>query len=80
MTPLHPDVSRPGEVRLRPDSGGAAFVLRYDAAHFDATTEEIPIADARLRPVWGSRLARVVLISKDRALRGEHRVTIGYAP
>jgi hypothetical protein len=80
MTPLHPDVSRPGEIRLRADSGGAAFVIRYDAARFDATSEEIPIADARLRPVWGTRLARVVLISKDRALRGEHRLTIGYAP
>ena len=80
MTPLHPDVSRQGEVRLRADSGGAAFVIRYDAARFDATTEEIPIADARLRPVWGSRLARVVLVSKDRALRGEHRLTIGYSP
>jgi hypothetical protein len=80
ITPLHPDVSRAGEVRLRADSGGAAFVIRYDAARFDATSEEIPIADARLRPVWGTRLARVVLISKDRALRGEHRLTIGYAP
>jgi hypothetical protein len=80
ITPLHPDVSRAGEVRLRADSGGAAFVIRYDAARFDATSEEIPIADARLRPVWGTRLARVVLISKERALRGEHRLTIGYAP
>ena len=58
----------------------AAFVIRYDAARFDATTEEIPIADARLRPVWGTRLARIVLVAKDRALRGEHHLTIGYAP
>jgi hypothetical protein len=80
MTPLHPDVSRPGEVRLRADSSGATFVIRYDAARFDAANEEIPIADARLRPVWGTRLARVVLVAKDRALRGEHHLTIGYAP
>ena len=78
MTPLRPDVSKAGEVRLRADS--ASFVVRYDAARFDATTEEIPIADARLLPVWGPRLARVVLVSKDRALRGEHRLTIGHAP
>ena len=80
MTPLRPDVSTPGEVRLRADSAGASFVVRYDAARFDATTEEIPIADARLLPTWGPRLARVVLVAKDRALRGEHRLTIGYAP
>jgi hypothetical protein len=80
MTPLRPDVSTPGEVRLRPDSAGASFIVRYDAARFDARTEEIPIADARLLPTWGPRLARVVLVSKDRALSGEHRLTIGYAP
>jgi len=80
MTPLRVDASRPGEIRLRADSGSASFVVRYDAARFDAASEEIPIADARLRPVWGSRLARIVLVSKDRALSGEHRLTIGYAP
>jgi hypothetical protein len=80
MTPLRPDVSMPGEVRLRADSAGASFVIRYDAARFEATAEEIPIADARLLPTWGPRLARVVLVSKDRALRGEHKLTIGYAP
>ena len=80
ITPLRPDVSRPGEIRLREDGLNAAYVVRYDAARFDATTEEIPIADARLRPVWGTRLARVVLVAKDRTLRGEHRLTLGYAP
>ena len=80
MTPLRPDVSRPGEIRLREDGTNAAYVVRYDPARFDATSEEIPIADARLRPVWGARLARVVLVAKDRALRGEHRFTVGYAP
>ena len=80
MTPLRPDVSRPGEVRLQaPGAAGATFMIRYDAARFDATTEEIPIDDARLRPVWGDRLARVVLVSKDRSLRGEQHFDIGYA-
>ena len=78
MTPLRPDVSRAGEVRLQSEAG-PSFVLRYDAARFDATTEEIPIADARLRPVWGDRLARVVLVAKGKALRGEHHIAIGYA-
>jgi hypothetical protein len=81
MTPMRPDVSRAGEIRLRSaDGAGASFVVRYDAARFDATTEEIPIDDARLRPVWGDRLARVVLVSKDRSLRGEQHFSIAYAP
>ena len=80
MTPLRVDVSLPGEVRLRADSAGASFVVRYDAARFDATSEEIPIADARLLPIWGNRIARIVLVSKDRSLRGEQHLTIGYAP
>jgi hypothetical protein len=81
MTPLRPDVSHAGEVRLAPTggAGSSSFVLRYDTARFDATTEEIPIADARLRPVWGDRLARVVLVARDKALRGGHHIEIGYA-
>ena len=80
MTPLAVDVSHAGEVRLRsPDVASPAFVLRYDPARFDATTEEIPIADARLRPIWGARMARVVLVAKHQTLRGEHHLTIGYA-
>jgi hypothetical protein len=81
MTPFRPDVSKAGEVRLQPAAGsGTAFVMRFDAARFDATTEEIPIADARLLPIWGNRLARIVLVSKDKSLRGEHHLTLSYAP
>ena len=80
MTPLRVDVSPPGEVRLRADSANVSFVVRYDAARFDATTEEIPIADARLLPIWGSRIARVVLASRDKALSGEHISPSANAP
>lgn len=81
MTPLVVDISRPGEVHLRatPEGAGGHFVLTYDARAFLATTEEIPISDARLRPVWGDRLARIVLISNSRELRGDHRITVRYA-
>jgi hypothetical protein len=80
MTPLAVDVSHPGEVRLRsPEAAHDEFVLRYDPARFDAASEEIPITDARLLPIWGKRLARVVLVAKGRALQGEHHFTIGYA-
>ena len=80
MTPLRADVSRPARFAFAATAPAESFIVRYDAARFDATSEEIPIADARLLPVWGNRLARVVLVSKDRSLRGEHRLTIGYAP
>jgi len=80
MTPLLVDVSHAGEVRLRaPEEKTPRFVIRYEPARFDATTEEIAIADARLLPIWGPRMARVALVAKDRALRGEHHFTIGYA-
>jgi hypothetical protein len=79
MTPLVVDVSQPGEIRLRAEGTGPAFVVRYDRAQFDATTEEVKIDDARLLPIWGPRLARVVLVSKGRALQGEHHLTLGYA-
>jgi hypothetical protein len=80
MTPLRVDVSRPARFAFAPTAPAHRYAVRYDATRFDATSEEIPIADARLLPVWGNRLARVVLVSKDKGLRGEHRLTIGYAP
>jgi hypothetical protein len=79
MTPLVPETGRPGEVRLRAADGGKSYVLRYDAAKFTATAEEIPIADARLRPIWGTRLARVVLTAKGRTLRDAYRITLRVA-
>jgi hypothetical protein len=80
MTPLLVDVSKPGEVGLRATEGaGPGFVVRYDRAQFDATTEEVKIDDARLLPIWGPRLARVVLTAKGKALEGEHHLTVEYA-
>jgi hypothetical protein len=80
MTPLLVDLSQPGEVRLRATDGtGPGFVVRYDRAQFDATTEEVKIDDARLLPIWGPRLARVVLTAKGKALQGEHHLTVAYA-
>jgi hypothetical protein len=80
MTPLLVDVSQPGEVRLRATDGtGPGFVVRYDRAQFDATTEEVKIDDARLLPIWGPRLARVALAAKGKTLQGEHHLTVAYA-
>ena len=79
MTPLLVDVSAPGEVRLRASSGDGAYTLRYDASKFTASAEEIPIADARLRPIWGERLARIVLTGKGTPPRDSFGISIAYA-
>jgi hypothetical protein len=74
VTPLAPDVSTPGRVVL----GGA--LLLYDARRFTAGVEEKPVTDARLRPVWGERLFRVVLTARDRTVRGSHRLVVRLVP
>jgi hypothetical protein len=56
--------------------GGAGPVLLYDAGRFAASVEERAVTDARLRPVWGERLFRVVLTARDRAARGSHRLVV----
>ncbi len=82
VTPLAPDVSTPGRVVLgrragAPGAAGSATaVLLYDAGRFTAAAEEKALDDARLRPVWGERLYRMVLTARDRAARGSHRVTL----
>jgi hypothetical protein len=81
LSPLSPDVSTPGRVVLGDggaSSGGrrAPAVLLYDPRRFAAAVEEKPIDDARLQPVWGERLFRIVLTARDRALRGSHRVSV----
>jgi hypothetical protein len=76
MTPLLVDVATPGVVHLRAPGGEGHWVVRYDAARFRATAEEIPLADARLRGVWGERLARVVLTATVTAARGDYRLVV----
>jgi hypothetical protein len=83
MTPLRVDAATPGEVHLRApdDSAGAAhYVIRYDASRFRASAEEIPLGDARLRGVWGERLARVVLTGTRTEARDDYRLVVRRAP
>jgi hypothetical protein len=76
MTPLTVDVSSPGEVRLSDPTDGRRYVIAYAASRFGATAEEIPLEDARLRRVWGERLARVTLTGTRASLRDEYRITV----
>jgi hypothetical protein len=87
LTPLAPDVSAPGRVRLASAATGTAAegvaaraVLLYDGARFTAVVEEKVLEDARLRRVWGERLYRLVLTARSRARRGAHRLTLRAAP
>jgi hypothetical protein len=76
MTSMLVDVSRSGEVHLRAKGASHDNVLRYDATKLKASTEEIPIRDARLHPVWGDRLARVVLTSITSVASDSYHIVI----
>ncbi|HSD66997.1 MAG TPA: heparinase II/III family protein [Vicinamibacteria bacterium] len=78
VTPLAPDVSTPGRVTLARRGGppGAGPVLLYDARQFSASAEEKAVTDARLRPVWGDRLFRIVLTARRPVVRGSHRLAV----
>jgi hypothetical protein len=83
VTPLAVDATSPGRVVLRfpaapQASRGAAsaLVLAYDPARFSAAVEQRVVDDARLRPIWGERLARVILAAHKAALRGSHRIVL----
>jgi hypothetical protein len=75
VTPLRADAATPGRVLL--SGGGApAHVLLYDPERFSASVEERAVDDSRLRPVWGERLARIVLAGRVASTRGAHRIVV----
>ena len=83
LTPLAADVATPGRVVLSPTGGvpvsaggEAGHVLLYDGKRFTATVEEKSVTDARLRPIWGDRLFRIVLTARHRSRRGSHRIVV----
>ncbi len=52
------------------------LVVRYDPAVFSATVEPIAVEDARLKPVWGDRVYRVVLTARSPRAAGEWTLTM----
>ena len=83
LTPLRADLATRGRVALSlpgraPVSAGgeAGHVLLYDGKRFTASVEEQAVTDARLRPIWGDRLFRVVLTARESSVRGSHRVVV----
>ena len=70
------DTSRPGLLlcagRRRP------LAIRYDPQRFSPKVEPVAIDDARLGPVWGERVYRIVLEAQGAGARG--RWTLEMAP
>ena len=62
------DVTTPGQLRLAGPERD--LLVDYDADGWEATTEELPIDDARMSPVWGKSIARVLLRAKTPAQNG----------
>ncbi len=65
LTPCSVDTSTPGTLKLSAvalpggRTSGAAHLI-YDAAKLAVTVEDIAIDDARMGPVWGERLSRIL--------------------
>jgi hypothetical protein len=65
ITPCTVDASTPGIIKLSEAelpvgrTTGAAKLI-YDAVKLAVTVEDIPINDARMGPVWGQRLSRIL--------------------
>jgi hypothetical protein len=67
------DTSTPGTLRL----AGARrdLVVEYDADAFAVETERIEIDDARMSPVWGEFVTRVLLTATNPSAQGSATIT-----
>lgn len=68
------DASQPGVLRCA--SPTRDLLVHYDARTFSPTVEEIDITDARLQPVWGERIYRVILAAREPQQQGAWTLTI----
>jgi hypothetical protein len=71
MTPCRIVQSVPGELRLNADGFRTGpVVVRYDATLLSPKVEEIRIEDARLKPIWGDRVFRILLVAEKALAQG----------
>jgi hypothetical protein len=68
------DIGTPGTLLCA--GATRSLAVRYDPAVFAPRVEEIAIDDARLLPVWGERVYRVVLAVREPQARGEWTLTM----
>lgn len=68
------DAGMPGVLRCTGTK--RQLLVHYDAAQFEAAVERIAIADARLGPVWGEAVYRVILTARAPAPTGVWTLTM----
>lgn len=54
----------------------ASGVIEYEASQFMASVEEIAIEDARMMPIWGQSLYRILLTASDLSANGHWRIDV----
>lgn len=74
MTRLKTDCSIPGKIILT--GFEKKFEIRYNKNKFIAAVEKIEINDARLSPVWGNKLFRIVLTVTDKKLKDNYSIEL----
>lgn len=80
MTPLQPDTTLAGRVKLTDTDGNNTYYLRYDPSRFRAGYERIPINDEQMHGVWGDHLYRVTLYAKQQRKKDKFSIVIEKAP
>ena len=82
MTPSEVDLSQAGCIVLSkrriPAGSTAAARVHYDARAFTPLVESVPLSDTRLKPVWGDRLYRILLVAKAPAEEGTWTLRITF--
>ncbi len=63
--------------RLSLDCRSGSVDLAFDAGVFESSTEDVRIDDARLKPVWGDRIYRVLLKARKPPRRASWLLRIG---
>jgi len=81
MTAFNVNVSLPGKIILMDKlDSSLVYEMIYDPVKFSIIAEEKEVTDGRLMSVWGNRLIRLVLISKDRSLKGQYQIELKKKP
>jgi hypothetical protein len=70
------NIQAPGEVLLEPTPlpdgrSSAQGKIRYDPRQFTVDQEDIFIQDARLGPIWGERLTRIMFNANQPKAAGQ---------
>lgn len=74
MTVLAPDCTVRGKIILV--GADNKFEIKYNTDKFSAASEEIKIKDARLSPVWGDKVYRIILTAKEKKLVDNYKIEL----